>query len=193
MTFLHFIRRAHLYMGLFLLPWVVMFGVSSIPLNHNSAPDPPLWAHVTELSFDAELPSAGADLRPLGRKMMDAAGIEGGYFVNRANPRQVNVNHPNFLRPVRILYHADERRLIVEEREFGFRQFLGGLHTRGGYDMGGLWDSVWAVFVDVVSVALILWIATGLFMWWHLPSTRRWGWMALAGGALCFGVIIFAL
>jgi hypothetical protein len=193
MTFLHFIRRVHLYMGLCLLPWVVMFGVSSIPLNHNSAPDPARWDHVADLTFDGEIPPAGTDLRAFGRRMMDTAGISGGYFVNRASPRQVNVNHPNFLQPVRIIYHADQRRLIVEEREFGLRQFLGGLHTRGGYDMGGFWDSVWAVFVDVVCVALILWIATGVYMWWHLPSTRVWGWTALAAGALCFVVIIVAL
>ena len=31
MTFAHFVRRAHLYTGLFLLPWVIMFGVSTIP------------------------------------------------------------------------------------------------------------------------------------------------------------------
>ena len=39
MTFAHFVRRAHLYTGLFLLPWVIMFGVSTIPINHQS-PEP---------------------------------------------------------------------------------------------------------------------------------------------------------
>jgi len=180
-------------MGLFLLPWVVMFGVSSIPLNHNSAPDPPSWTQVANRTFDAELPPAGADLRPIGRRMMDAAGIGGGYFVNRVNPQQVNVNHPNFLGPVRISYHADRKRLIIEERKLTLRSFISGLHTRGGYDLDGFWDSAWAVFVDVVSVALMLWIASGLYMWWHLPVTRRWGWTALATGAACFAVIMFTL
>ena len=193
MTFQHVVRRSHLYMGLFLLPWVVMFGASSIPLNHISVPDPPTWAQVAEHAFDAEVPASGADLRPFGRQMMDAAGVEGGYFVNRVNPRQVNVNHPNFLRSVRIIYHADRKRLITERRELTLRSFISGLHTRGGFDLGGVWDSVWAFFVDVVSVALILWIASGLYMWWHLPATRSWGWIALTAGAACFAAIIFAL
>jgi hypothetical protein len=193
MTFLHFVRRAHLYMGLFLLPWVVMFGVSSIPLNHNSAPEQALWVPVGEHRFDADVPPAGANLRPLGRQMMQAAGVDGGYFVNRVNPRQVNVHHPDFLGPVRITYDAEQKRLIAERRQLTFRSFISGLHTRGGYDLDGFWDSVWAVFVDVVSVALILWIASGVFMWWHLPSTRRWGWTALAAGAVCFAVIIVSL
>jgi hypothetical protein len=193
MTFLHLIRRAHLYMGLFLLPWVVMFGVSSIPLNHVASSAPVTWTRVAEHRFDAPMPDAGENLRPIGRQMMNRAGVGGGYFVNRANPRQVNVNHPDFLTPVRIIYYADERRLTVEHRDFSVRQFITGMHFRGGYDMDGFWDSVWALVVDIVSVGLVLWIATGVYMWWHLPSTRRWGWLALGSGALAFAVIMVGL
>jgi hypothetical protein len=124
---------------------------------------------------------------------MNVAGIEGGYWIYRVNPRQVQVGHPDFMSPIRMNYFPQEQRLIVEQRPFALRPFLSGLHTRGGYDMGGFWDSVWALFVDVVSVALILWIASGIYMWWGLPSTRRWGWLALAAGAVCFVAIIATL
>jgi len=193
MTFAHFVRRAHLYTGLFLLPWVIMFGVSTIPINHNSAPAPPTWTRVAEHPFRADVPAAGGNLRPLGRAMMNAAGVDGGYFVNRAGANHVNVNHPDFLTPARIIYDIERQTLSVERRDFAMWQFLSGMHTRGGYDMGGFWDSVWAVFVDVVSVGLILWIASGVYMWWSLPSTRRWGWTALGAGAVCFAVIIATL
>jgi hypothetical protein len=193
MRLLHVVRRAHLYMGLFLLPWVVMFGVSSLPLNHNTSPAPATWTLVAEYPFDVEMPAAGDNLRPFGRDMMNAAGITGGYFVNRANERQINVNHPDFLMPSRIIYRADRKRLTVEHRDFAFRQFLSGLHTRGGYDMGGVWDSLWAVCVDAVSVALLLWIASGVYMWWHVPVARRWGWLAIAAGIGCFAIIVATL
>lgn len=192
MTFAHFVRRAHLYTGLFLLPWVIMFGISTIPINHE-APEPANWTRISEHSFDASVPGPEENLRPLGRQMMNAAGIEGGYWVYRLNPRQVQVGHPDFLAPVRMNYLTQEKRLVVERRPFSLRGFLSGMHTRGGYDMDGFWDSVWAVFVDVVCVGLILWIASGFYMWWGLPSTRRWGWMALGSGIVCFGVIISLL
>lgn len=124
---------------------------------------------------------------------MNAAGMSGGYFVYRVNPKQINVTRPDFLAPVRMLYDIDERRLTVERRDFSWRPFLSGLHTRGGYDLDGFWDSAWAVCVDVVSVGLLLWMASGIYMWWHLPSTRAWGWMALGAGTLCFAMIIAAL
>ena len=192
MTFAHFVRRAHLYAGLFLLPWVIMFGVSTIPINHQS-PEPVEWTRLAEHRFDAPLPAASENLRPLGRQMMNAAGIDGGYYVYRVNPGQVQAGHPKFLAPIRLNYFADEQRLVVERRPFSLRPFLSGMHTRGGYDMGGFWDSVWAVFVDIVSIGLILWIASGIYMWWGLPSTRRWGWMALGAGVVCFAVIVATL
>lgn len=192
MTFAHVVRRVHLYMGLFLLPWVIMFGVSTIPINHQT-PEPVQWTRMGEHPFAAPVPDAAGDLRPLGRQMMDTAGLEGGYWIYRLNPRQVQVGHPDFLAPVRISYFTDEKRLVVERRPLSLRPFLSGMHTRGGYDTDGAWDSVWAVFVDVVSVGLILWIASGIYMWWGLPTTRRWGWIALGAGAACFAVIIATL
>ncbi len=126
---------------------------------------------------------------------MNAAGVRGGFYVNRPNQRQVNVNHPNFLGPTRIFYYIGENRLVAERRQFVPRMFLTGLHTRGGYALEGFWDSMWAVFVDLVSVGLLLWIVSGLIMWWKLPGTgpRQWGWLALAGGAVCFVVIMMRL
>jgi len=34
---MHVVRRAHLYFGLFLVPWAVLYGVSSFPFNHPTA------------------------------------------------------------------------------------------------------------------------------------------------------------
>ena len=192
MTFGHVVRRAHLYAGLFLLPWVIMFGVSTIPINHQS-PEPADWTRIGEHAFDAPVPDAAGNLRPLGREMMNAAGVKGGYWIFRVNPQQVQAGHPDFLSPTRLNYFPQEKRLVVEKRSFSLRPFLSGMHTRGGYDTDGTWDAAWAVFVDIVCVALILWIASGIYMWWTLPSTRGWGWLAIGAGMLCFGVIIATL
>ena len=35
MTFSHVNRRVHLYLGLFLLPWLFMYGLSSVPFAHT--------------------------------------------------------------------------------------------------------------------------------------------------------------
>jgi hypothetical protein len=197
MSFLLVVRRTHLYLGLFLLPWVIMFGVSSIPPNHAGDEERAQWTTVSDGPFTAEPPASGdpAALRALGAQMMKAADIDGGFWVYRVNAQRVDAGHPNFLRPVRATYYVDRKRLLVERRSVALEGFLTGMHTRGGYNLGGFWDTVWAVSVDLVSVGLLAWIASGVFMWWKLPGTglRRWGWLALAAGAVSFALIIARL
>jgi len=195
MNFLLLVRRTHLYLGLFLLPWVIMFGASSIPINHTYASAPPTWTRLRAVTFNAPVSGDQAALRATGRQMMEAGGVSGGFYVSKPNPTQINVNHPNFLPPIRMMYYPGQQQLVVERREFQARPFLTAMHTRGGYNLDGFWDNLWAVFVDIVSVALLLWMASGLFMWWKLPGTglRRWGWLALVGGAVSFAIIIARL
>ena len=197
MSFLYFIRRTHLYLGLVLLPWVIMFGVSSIPLNHNDPSAPPAWVTIADMPLNTDVPATNKaeDLRGVGRAMMNAAGVSGGFYVNRPNPGQLNVHHPKFVGSTRLFYYIDEKRLVAERQAFAPRMFIMGLHMRAGYTLGGFWDSLWAVFVDLVSVGLLLWIVSGLIMWWKIPGTglRRWGWIALASGAACFAVIMLRL
>ena len=51
------------------------------------------------------------------------------------------------------------------------------------------------MFVDLLSVGLLVWIASGLWMWWTLPkaNVRRWGWLALGAGVASFAAIIATL
>ena len=49
------------------------------------------------------------------------------------------------------------------------------------------------VFVDVFCVATLAWIATGLYLWWKLPVTRSWGWVAIGGGLATIAILIGTL
>ncbi len=113
MTVLLVVRRLHLYLGLFLLPWMVMFGISSYPINRPS-PEALRWTRTLEIPFDAALPRTGGNLRPIGSAMMQAAGMRGRFYVSRPNPQQINVNHPNFLHPTRLIYDSSRRQLVAE-------------------------------------------------------------------------------
>ena len=48
---------------------------------------------------------------------------------------------------------------------------------------GSFLQRSWSVVVDIVCVSMIVWIASGLYMWWELPGQRRWGWLAIARAA----------
>ena len=191
MSVLLFVRRLHLYLGLFLLPWVVLFGVTSYPFSHP-APVQPKWTVQQDRAYSLDVP-AGADLRTIGARIHTDAGFGGGFYVNQPSPQRINVHHPDFFHPTRITYFVQERRLLAEQREFVWRQVLTSMHAHAGYELGGLWNIVWAVVIDVLCLALVLWIGTGVIMWWLLPGSRGWGWLAIAAGVVCFAVIVARL
>lgn len=191
MTFLLFVRRLHLYCGLFLLPWVVLFGVSSYPFSHP-VQQPLIW----KVRFDRPCTldvAPGADLRTVGARIHAEAGFSGGFYVNQPNPNRINVTHPDFFGTTRITYFVDERRLLAEDREFHWRSFLASMHGHAGYELHSFWNTFWAVMIDILSVALILWMVSGLIMWWKLPGSRGWGWVAIGAGVACFAFIIARL
>ena len=199
MTYSHINRRLHLYLGMALLPWFFMYGISSIPFAHtqffnqrDAAKGLPMWTLRAERTIDLPVPEDAAGLRALGAALLREAGIEGTSFgTYRQSPTQVNVYSYSFWNSTQLKYYTDTRKLTVEDRRFRWDQFLTGMHARGGFEQEGLIDRSWSVVVDLVSLSMIVWIASGLYMWWELPGQRRWGWLAIVGGTISF--LLFTL
>jgi hypothetical protein len=199
MTFTHFNRRLHLYLGLALLPWLFMYGISSIPFAHNqyferrdAAKGLPMWTLRATRTVDAAIPEDPRQLRAFGASLLQQAGITADtYGAYRQTASQVNVYVYSFWKSTQLKYFADQKRLTVEDRRFRWDQFLTGMHARGGFEQDGLLQRSWSVVVDLVCIAIVLWIATGLYMWWGVPGSRRWGWLALLAGSASF--ILFTL
>jgi hypothetical protein len=193
-TYSHINRRLHLYLGLALLPWFFMYGASSIPFAHttyfnqrDAAKGLPLWTLRSDRIVDVAVPQDTAGLRPFGAALLREAGIEGTSFgTYRQSPNQINVYSYSFWTSTQLKYFVDSKRLTVEDRRFRWDQFLTGMHARGGFEQEGLLDRSWSVVVDIVCLAMIAWIASGLYMWWELPGQRRWGWLAIAAGTASF-------
>lgn len=200
MTFAHLNRRTHLYLGLALLPWFFMYGVSSIPFAHSqyfeardAAKKLPLWTMRMDRIVDLPVP-AGDDplMRAFGARALQEAGVEGTSFgVYRQSPNQINVYAYSFLKSTQLKYFIDTRRLTVEDRRFRWDHFLTGMHARGGFEDDRLSVRSWSVIVDLVCIAMVLWIASGIYMWWGLPGHRRWGWLAIGAGTITF--LLFTL
>jgi hypothetical protein len=201
MTFSHFNRRLHLYLGLALLPWFFMYGISSVPFAHNqffdkrdAAKGLPLWTLRSEHSVDLQVPDDPEALRAVGAALLKLAGIEGTSFgAYRQGPNQVNVYSYSFWKSTQLKYFVDQKKLTVEDRRFRWDHFLTGMHGRGGFEQEGFLATSWSVVVDIVCLGMILWIASGLYMWWGLPSQRRWGWVAILGGTASFVLFTMAL
>jgi hypothetical protein len=177
---------------MFLLPWFLTYGASSWPFSHPGYAAPQ-WTLRVDRPYELDAPP-GADLRRLCGQVLADLGLTGVCSANRLpNGRQINIYRPNFLHPTRITYYIDQKRLTLEDRGLLWPQFLTSLHARGGFEHDDVLQDAWGLTVDIVCVGMILWIATGLYMWWQLPSCRAWGWLALAGGAGSFALFMARL
>ena len=201
MTFPHLNRRVHLYLGLALLPWFLMYGISSVPFAHNqfferrdAAKGLPLWTLRSTHTVDAAIPAEPGQLRSFGASLLQQAGVTAGTFgAYRQSPTQVNVYVYSFRTSTQLKYYADEKRLTVEDRRFRWDHFLTGMHARGGFEQESLLVRSWSVVVDLVCLAIVVWIASGVYMWWGLPGSRRLGWLAIVAGTLAFVVFTWRL
>jgi len=194
MTLPHLNRRTHLYLGLFLTPWVLMYALSSVAFSHgdyfeqkDKERGAPLWTKTFEGPYDlGAIPESGP-LRPLGARIVRDFHMEdSSYGVYRQSPAQLNIYVHTFWKSTQFKYFIDERRLVAEDRRFRWDHFLTGMHARGGFVDPRLFPLAWAVVIDLVCLSFLIWVVSGLYMWWTLPGLRKWGWVAVLSGLASF-------
>jgi hypothetical protein len=178
-----------------------MYGISSIPFAHapfferrDAARGLPQWTTTAQRVVDLAVPEGTGALRAFGAALLKEAGIEGTSFgTYRQSANQINVYSYSFWTSTQLKYFVDRKTLTVEDRRFRWDHFLTGMHARGGFEQEGILARSWSVVVDIVSVAMVVWVASGLYMWWGLRRHRAWGIVALLGGALSFTLFVGGL
>ncbi|MBT4612828.1 MAG: hypothetical protein HOC05_22465, partial [Gemmatimonadetes bacterium] len=125
--------------------------------------------------------------------MLQELDLEGLFRVRRPGPQRLIITRFDFWSLTRLTYHITEQRLVAEDQHFRFDQFLIRMHIRAGFVQESFLSDLWALVVDIVCIGFVLWVATGLYMWWLLPSTRRWGLLALGAGWLSFALFVIGL
>lgn len=193
------IRRTHMYLALFLTPWMIIYALSGLVLNHG-----PLirslygdnlnkFEKIGEQEYKAEF-SADADPRLIGAQVLEHLGLQGTFNVQGgANAARLVINRNAPFAVHRITYLRSENRLLIEKLRLTTPAFLNRTHFRAGYMQPFLSAKIWGVVVDLVIVGMVFWVVSGIWMWWEIKPSRVWGaGCALTGFALC-GVLFFTL
>jgi hypothetical protein len=177
-----------MYLGLFLMPWVLMYALSTIAMNHREhlRTGEPQYVAESERSFDAAF-SPGLTPRQQAALILRQIGMDGAYSVGRPAPDgTLSIQRLDSVTPRRIVYSPAERKLKIERMIFETPAFLERMHRRRGYQHDYAADDVWAFTVDLFIAAIVFWAVSGLWMWWEMRVTRRWGAMFAAAGAALF-------
>jgi hypothetical protein len=187
-------RRTHLYTGLFLMPWLLVYGVSSFIIIHQSwfhAKTEPAWESQFEKEYSRPIPQG--DVRATAQEILKDCNLEGAFWADQPKPGTLRIDRFSFWGSTRLTYSAADNKLKGERQRMPLSQAIVRMHFRGGYEQPGFWNKFWGLLVDLACFGIIIWIVSGLIMWWRLPRLRVWGTIAVGGGVLSFLLLIWLL
>lgn len=194
--FSRILRRIHLYIALFLTPWVLIYTFSTFVMNHREwfrgrPPEPPRWIQTREFIYPGEFaPDAGREA--MAGQLLATLQMDGTHQSQLRDGRLV-VQRLRALRPVRVTYTLADRRVVVEEQSLEASTFLERMHRRRGFQHPYALEDAWAFSVDLFIAAMLVWMLTGFWMWWEMKTLRRAGALALAGGICLFALFLRVL
>jgi hypothetical protein len=193
------LRQTHMYLGLFLAPWLLMYALSTIVMNHRAAfrehygGSLVQWVKEKEETATFQF-SAGAPAQFMAQQILERLGLSGNSNANLTKDgKRLTINRTDPVAPRRITYMPEENRLLVERQQFRVEPFLESLHRRRGYQSNFLLDDLWGFTVDLAIVGMLFWVASGLWMWWELKVTRRLGAVFALGGLAVFCLYLFSI
>jgi hypothetical protein len=188
------VRRVHMFTGLFLAPWMLMYALSTLVMTHSNylfsfyPSKSPAMVTERELDYARAFPT-NVTREYMGQQILQDLGLDGTHSVSggrNGNPLIVNRQHA--LRTQRITFDASKSKIVIEREEFRTPTFLERLHRRRGYNHPYTLEDTWGFTVDVAVVTMVFWSLSGIWLWWELKSTRRWGALSLAAGVILFAV-----
>jgi len=188
------VRQTHMYLGLLLTPWVLLYALSTLAMTHRNAFHPDFystpWEKVSEQVFAAQF-SADATPDFMGQEILQTLHLEGNFRATLSKDKKtLSVVRDDPVTQQRITYTPADGHLVIEKQNFAVQPFLERMHRRRGFGASFVADNAWAVSVDIVVVAMIFWVLSGLWMWWELKITRAPGLAVALGGIGLFVVLI---
>jgi hypothetical protein len=185
------LRRTHMYLALFLFPWVAMYALSTLVMNHRAmfvaryGEGPIPYERERQIVYDGSFPE-DADLKTISAQLLRSTGLDGAHTVSRQKDGTIVINRNDLVTPRRLTFSTANRLLTIDRQRARPNALLERFHRRRGYATGYQLDTVWAVSVDLFIIGMVFWVISGLWMWWEMKVTRRLGMTAVATGLALF-------
>jgi hypothetical protein len=188
------VRRVHLFTGLFLAPWMMMYALSTLVMTHHESvrsfysSEKPAMVTERELDYSRSFP-AGAKNEAIAQEILRDLGMEGAHEVSggkSGSPLVIDRMHA--LPHRRITFDASKNRITMEREEFRTPTLLDRLHRRRGYNHPYTLEDTWGFSVDVAVVTMVFWSLSGIWLAWEIKTTRLWGALSLGTGLGLFAL-----
>ena len=170
------LRNTHLLLGLFSCLFLLMYGVSSVQMAHNS------WFDLKPAVIESQAALAqGLDNpRDIARLLMDRGQVRGEL-------QQIRKTGPDYsFRVVRpgtvheVDYSAQTGTAKIKTNVANLMGMLNRIHHVAGVWHEYALTNVWAVFVAIISTLLVVLSLTGIYLWFKIHTERVIGCILLA-------------
>jgi hypothetical protein len=189
LTMYNIVRNIHLLLASFSLPFLIMYGVSAVQMSHST------WFQMKPVVQERQLSLTmdQTDARAIAREIMERNSLIQGE-VSNIQPNDsgivLRIVVPGTVHEVR--YERASGAARVKTSVAGVMGMLNRLHHWAGFWLEPVSMKVWAVAVAVVSAALVLLGASGIYMWFTRRPERRIGLLLLAINVV-FAITLMAL
>jgi hypothetical protein len=199
-------RDLHLYAGLFISPFVVVFAVSVFALVHPSGSATPDSATRPATTVrDLEVPAGVEGLSGRARvdavrSLLDQAHVRGEIGFIQYSPKEHRLIIPVSVPGRETSFDLDlnARTATITERGTGIEDALILLHKAPGPHLADIrmnWFPMlaWRGLADATVYLLLFISISGIYLWTALRSERRVGITMIIAGAVCFFGMVYAI
>lgn len=193
-------RDLHLYLGLFLSPFVLVYAASAIVLNHAWLPWGGRDGGVTERRTVRVTVPAGGDGLAVAKDIQRQVDVRGevGWVSRKPELQRLSfpIETPGRVTEVRV--DLASRLATVEQRRTGVWDAAVELHKLPGphnVKLRGNWVfmRLWGWLADATVYLLLFLTVSGVYLWTVLRAERRIGLVLLGAGAASFVALLLAI
>jgi len=184
-------RWIHLYTSLLLWPWMVIYALSGLFLNHyawlktNFASIDPNYKIVQELAL-ASGESFGTEREQKAEAILARTRLAGARDIisdgNSIILRRAGGDY-------RITLEHDKDVITVKRKPFSFVNFANFLHFQRNHPSCPA-NVAFGLIVDFTTGSTLLWIFSGIYLWMLMPSKRLAGLSCIVAGILLFLILV---
>ena len=188
------VRRIHMFTGLFLAPWMMMYALSTLVMAHRefigsfySSENPALITE-RELNYSRSF-ATNTTREEIAQQILKDLALDGAHSVSGGRDGSpLVIQRQSALPQRRITFDASKGRISIEREEFRASTFLERMHRRRGYQHPYALEDTWGFSVELAVVAMTFWSLSGIWLAWKIRTTRMWGALALAVGLGLFAL-----
>jgi hypothetical protein len=189
-VFTRFVRKIHIYAGLFTFTQLLLYGIAGIVATLQPSAERPKQPHTIRyvpFSVTASANDKDVALQVFRQLRLPLTRPVPEWFLQRTADNHLLLDFYNINGIYRVVVLEDEQRLRIEEIRNNTALFVGDMHAATLGDAGAPpLVRAWALWNEAGLWCLLGFCVTGMWLWLSTRPRFLWAWAALAAGVLSF-------